>query len=81
MNGSLSMKVGKGTPKEFIPDIPEECSGMLLRGMKAVQLRGPETKEECIARHAKLKSAFLIDPAAPIRWFNPETRLIEIIDG
>lgn len=80
LSGAVGIKSGKDEPKEFRPDVPDHLKGALLRGLVKTEHRAYETKEECVARHAKLKTLFLLDKDAPIRWFNPETRVMEIVN-
>lgn len=77
--GAIGVKAGKDEPAEFRPEVPDHLKGALLRGLVKTEDRPSETREECLIRHARLKSLFMLEADAPIRWFNPETRELETI--
>ena len=79
LSGVKGFKAGNDEPAEFRPEVPDHLKGALLRGLVSTIDRPSETREECIQRHEKLKSGFLLDKDAPVRWFNPETREFETI--
>lgn len=77
LSGIKAFAPGKDEPSEFRPEVPDNMKGALLRGLVKTHHRPSETKEECLTRHERLKSSFLLDKDAPVRWFNPDTRTYE----
>lgn len=77
LEGRIHVTEGKSEPSQYKPVLPDDMKGYLLRGSHRIESRPPETKEECHARHATLKRANLIAADAPVRWYNPDTKVYE----
>lgn len=75
--GRSGFEIGKSTPRELIPQLPEGCQGILLWGQRSIGERPLKTLEEARADHCRLVSMGYLAKDAPVRWFNPETRKYE----
>lgn len=79
LEGRATIKSGKDEPSEYRPEVPDWAKGVLLHGMQRIEDRPSETREQCLARHDVLRRGNIIAKDAPTRWFNPDTREMEII--